>query len=108
MVGCLQLRRLLEFSGAAALCPGGICEAHAAGRTSLSRSVLNLRKTVSRGDTVRMMATATKLSSPQEELLDGVDVFIFDCDGVIWKGDSLIDGGEISRNCERLERSASS
>ena len=21
-----------------------------------------------------------------------VDVFIFDCDGVIWKGDSLIDG----------------
>jgi 4-nitrophenyl phosphatase/phosphoglycolate phosphatase len=25
-------------------------------------------------------------------LLDKTDVFIFDCDGVIWKGDSLIDG----------------
>ena len=27
-----------------------------------------------------------------KELLDKTDVFIFDCDGVIWKGDSLIDG----------------
>ena len=25
-------------------------------------------------------------------MLDSVDVFIFDCDGVIWKGDSLIPG----------------
>ena len=32
-----------------------------------------------------------KLDVPSE-LLDAVDVFIFDCDGVIWKGDSLIDG----------------
>ncbi len=31
-----------------------------------------------------------KLSVPAD-LLDKVDVFIFDCDGVIWKGDSLID-----------------
>ena len=33
----------------------------------------------------------TKLTVPSE-LLDKTDVFIFDCDGVIWKGDSLIDG----------------
>mmetsp|Transcript_33378 Transcript_33378/g.87899 ORF Transcript_33378/g.87899 Transcript_33378/m.87899 type:complete len:354 (+) Transcript_33378:20-1081(+) len=33
----------------------------------------------------------SKLTVP-EELLDKTDVFIFDCDGVIWKGDSLIDG----------------
>jgi hypothetical protein len=33
----------------------------------------------------------SKLSVPSE-LLDKTDVFIFDCDGVIWKGDSLIDG----------------
>ncbi|CAA7397894.1 unnamed protein product [Spirodela intermedia] len=26
------------------------------------------------------------------DLLDSVDVFLFDCDGVIWKGDQLIDG----------------
>jgi 4-nitrophenyl phosphatase/phosphoglycolate phosphatase len=32
-----------------------------------------------------------KLSVPSD-LLDKTDVFIFDCDGVIWKGDSLIDG----------------
>jgi len=31
-----------------------------------------------------------KLTVPSE-LLDKTDVFIFDCDGVIWKGDSLID-----------------
>lgn len=38
------------------------------------------------------MANVLKLSEPQSELLDNVDVFIFDCDGVIWRGDSLIDG----------------
>ncbi|KAK2988140.1 hypothetical protein RJ640_017472 [Escallonia rubra] len=27
-----------------------------------------------------------------DELIDSVETFIFDCDGVIWKGDSLIDG----------------
>lgn len=34
--------------------------------------------------------TCEKLTNPSD-LLDGADVFIFDCDGVIWKGDSLID-----------------
>lgn len=38
------------------------------------------------------MANVLKLSDPQSQLLDEVDVFIFDCDGVIWRGDSLIDG----------------
>jgi len=33
----------------------------------------------------------SKLTVPAD-LLDKTDVFIFDCDGVIWKGDSLIDG----------------
>lgn len=37
-------------------------------------------------------AQVPKLSDPQSNLLDNVDVFIFDCDGVIWRGDSLIDG----------------
>ena len=31
------------------------------------------------------MANVLKLSDPQSQLLDGVDVFIFDCDGVIWR-----------------------
>jgi len=38
------------------------------------------------------MAKVDKLSSPQSQLLDKVDVFIFDCDGVIWRGDSVIEG----------------
>lgn len=42
--------------------------------------------------TALQMANVLKLSDPQSELLDQVDVFIFDCDGVIWRGDSLIDG----------------
>jgi hypothetical protein len=30
-------------------------------------------------------ANVLKLSDPQKELLDQVDIFIFDCDGVIWR-----------------------
>lgn len=33
----------------------------------------------------------TQKLSNAEELLSKTDIFIFDCDGVIWKGDSLID-----------------
>mmetsp|Transcript_35451 Transcript_35451/g.79445 ORF Transcript_35451/g.79445 Transcript_35451/m.79445 type:complete len:348 (+) Transcript_35451:103-1146(+) len=32
-----------------------------------------------------------RLTEPSQ-LIDNADVFIFDCDGVIWRGDSLIDG----------------
>lgn len=42
--------------------------------------------------TTPLAANVLKLSEPQKELLDTVDVFIFDCDGVIWRGDSLIEG----------------
>lgn len=38
----------------------------------------------------RLMASTKRLFNPKE-LLDKTDVFIFDCDGVIWKGDSLIE-----------------
>jgi len=36
------------------------------------------------------LGEARRLTAPAE-LLDSVDVFIFDCDGVIWRGDSLIE-----------------
>lgn len=42
-----------------------------------------------------------KLTNPSE-LLDKTDVFIFDCDGVIWRGDSLIDG--IPETLEKLRK----
>ncbi|XP_024970026.1 phosphoglycolate phosphatase 1B, chloroplastic-like [Cynara cardunculus var. scolymus] len=40
-------------------------------------------------------ATASVAAQPLENadaLIDSVETFIFDCDGVIWKGDSLIEG----------------
>ncbi|CAE7554516.1 PGLP1B [Symbiodinium pilosum] len=37
------------------------------------------------------MNKAEKLAVPAK-ILDHVDIFIFDCDGVIWRGDSLIPG----------------
>jgi hypothetical protein len=36
------------------------------------------------------MANVLKLSDPQSQLLDQVDVFIFDCDGVIWRVSTII------------------
>jgi 4-nitrophenyl phosphatase/phosphoglycolate phosphatase len=42
--------------------------------------------------TVTLQASVQRLTDPQSNLLDTVDVFIFDCDGVIWRGDSLIEG----------------
>lgn len=35
--------------------------------------------------TTRLNANVLKLSEPKSQLLDEVDVFIFDCDGVIWR-----------------------
>jgi 4-nitrophenyl phosphatase/phosphoglycolate phosphatase len=49
-----------------------------------------------------LSANVLKLSDPQKEILDEVDVFIFDCDGVIWRGDSLIDG--IPETLEKLRK----
>lgn len=46
---------------------------------------------VPRSIACRASPSATKLTTPSQ-LLDGVDIFIFDCDGVIWRGDSLIEG----------------
>ncbi|CAN0082760.1 unnamed protein product [Ascophyllum nodosum] len=38
------------------------------------------------------MASSKRLADPSGQMLDKTDVFIFDCDGVIWKGDKLIEG----------------
>jgi 4-nitrophenyl phosphatase/phosphoglycolate phosphatase len=50
-----------------------------------------------RSISVRLFGGATVLQNPVKlvksaELLSKTDVFIFDCDGVIWKGDSIIPG----------------
>ena len=41
-----------------------------------------------------LSSTTKLLGNAPEKLLSRTDVFIFDCDGVIWKGDSLIPGVE--------------
>uniref|UniRef100_A0A9I9CXX8 phosphoglycolate phosphatase n=1 Tax=Cucumis melo TaxID=3656 RepID=A0A9I9CXX8_CUCME len=45
----------------------------------------------SRMDGFAVRASAQPLQNA-DELIDSVETFIFDCDGVIWKGDKLIDG----------------
>ncbi|XP_043724663.1 phosphoglycolate phosphatase 1A, chloroplastic-like isoform X2 [Telopea speciosissima] len=51
----------------------------------------NSRMEVSRAANLTTRASAQPLKNA-EELINSVETFIFDCDGVIWKGDSLIDG----------------
>ena len=55
-------------------------------KPSLMKSVLSM--TLSSSAT---LATPVKLLGA-EKLMASTDVFIFDCDGVIWKGDSIIKG----------------
>lgn len=50
------------------------------------------RRLTRRLATTSVAPTQTKKLLGAEELMKSTDVFIFDCDGVIWKGDSLIDG----------------
>ncbi|KAG0601223.1 hypothetical protein M758_11G094100 [Ceratodon purpureus] len=42
---------------------------------------------------IRFGSTATaRFLTDHDKLIDSVETFIFDCDGVIWRGDTLIDG----------------
>lgn len=75
-----------------------LCHVH--GLKALSNRIVSTK--INRGVLTRLYGGATStpiMANPikmknvhAKELLDKTDVFIFDCDGVIWKGDSLIDG----------------
>ncbi|XP_031494156.1 phosphoglycolate phosphatase 1A, chloroplastic-like isoform X1 [Nymphaea colorata] len=52
---------------------------------------LRPRMSVSGAANLSVRASAERLKNA-EELINSVETFIFDCDGVIWKGDKLIDG----------------
>ena len=43
------------------------------------------RANFSRSSAAMRMAKVNRLTDPSAQLLDHVDVFIFDCDGVIWR-----------------------
>ena len=42
-------------------------------------------RTTTTSSSSALHANVRRLSDPQRELLDQVDIFIFDCDGVIWR-----------------------
>ena len=63
-----------------------LCAALVPRSTSLARSASHRLH----ASTTSAVTPAKKLTTPSD-LLDNVDVFIFDCDGVIWRGDSLIE-----------------
>lgn len=60
------------------------------GRLVVPSNLLKLGVATASGVETASKKLTKPLSSPRE-LLDKTDVFIFDCDGVIWRGDSLID-----------------
>jgi len=69
---------------------GACCAAVVGAAGAAKRSSRRTRRTVCRATAVAEKQ-AEKLTVPSK-LLDGSDIFIFDCDGVIWRGDSLIEG----------------
>jgi hypothetical protein len=46
-----------------------------------------------------LQANVLKLTDPESELLDKIDTFIFDCDGVIWRVSPGIGGTFDIANC---------
>eukprot|EP01023_Acetabularia_acetabulum_P032559 TRINITY_DN303_c0_g2_i1.p3 TRINITY_DN303_c0_g2~~TRINITY_DN303_c0_g2_i1.p3 ORF type:complete len:353 (-),score=73.72 TRINITY_DN303_c0_g2_i1:199-1257(-) len=58
-------------------------------KLTCQRSQLQVRMSAQNGN-----GTGTRLASEQDKmgLISNTDCFIFDCDGVIWRGDVLIDG----------------
>lgn len=55
------------------------------------------------------MASSVRLSSPDDyaNLIDKYDTWMFDCDGVLWHGDRLIDGAVEVLALLRRKRSSS-
>nr|ABK24589.1 unknown [Picea sitchensis] len=71
----------LNTSQVASLKPGAL-------RVSSSRPISAMANAAGNGSG----KAAAPVLSDAEELINSVETFIFDCDGVIWKGDSLIAG----------------
>eukprot|EP00468_Gymnochlora_sp_CCMP2014_P003253 CAMPEP_0167764098 /NCGR_PEP_ID=MMETSP0110_2-20121227/13807_1 /TAXON_ID=629695 /ORGANISM="Gymnochlora sp., Strain CCMP2014" /LENGTH=341 /DNA_ID=CAMNT_0007651391 /DNA_START=88 /DNA_END=1113 /DNA_ORIENTATION=+ len=62
--------------------------------TSIRSRNLNKLSTFAHGGATAVMSGPKKVDSLEsaKELLDGIDTIIFDCDGVIWLGDTIIEG----------------
>ena len=79
------------------------CSLGAVAATALARRSKHVKRSACspQGGTT-VLNKAEKLQVPRF-LLDNVDIFIFDCDGVIWRGDSIIPG--IPQVIENLKKS---
>ena len=54
-------------------------------RQRVAKRAFTSTTTTTTTTTTRLNANVLKLTEPKSQLLDEVDVFIFDCDGVIWR-----------------------
>lgn len=63
-------------------------QARCAQRAPFQRARMTACKAAANGTSQPRRAT----NEDKKKLIDSVDCFIFDCDGVIWRGDSVIDG----------------
>ena len=87
------LTTALSAGGASAFAPAASAGRHLAAAASMRSSAVaasaatNIasRRSYAASATSLQMANVLKLSNPMEEMLNDVDVFIFDCDGVIWR-----------------------
>jgi phosphoglycolate/pyridoxal phosphate phosphatase family enzyme len=67
--------------------------AQALSRAAAPRAAARTTGSVQAAASVTQADMATKLADEDKQaFIDAVDTFIFDCDGVIWKGDAIIPG----------------
>ncbi|KAI2502552.1 haloacid dehalogenase-like hydrolase [Fragilaria crotonensis] len=67
-------------------------QAHVANAFGVPSRRAFARAATTKATSTQLHANVLKLSDPTRQILDKTDVFIFDCDGVIWRGDSVIPG----------------
>lgn len=88
------LTTALSAGGTSAFAPAASAGRHLAAAASMrspsaavaaSAAAAAPRRSYAASATSLQMANVLKLSNPMEEMLNDVDVFIFDCDGVIWR-----------------------
>jgi hypothetical protein len=88
-VSSLLARSALSFAPATTTTTTACRHHHKIAPTLLFRCAANRSSTTTTTATTTQLhaqkKNVAKLSDPERQLLDKVDVFIFDCDGVIWR-----------------------
>ena len=77
-----KAQKTMKFTATATMFASLLSSASAFG---VRRQHAAVRRAFTTATQPRNMANVLRLTEPQSQLLDEVDVFIFDCDGVIWR-----------------------